>query len=102
MGVNRSSIASKTFIHGSLVSLNLPTTVSQKRIDQIDQLFPGQDLSEFISLQSVFTWSCNPSTNKGFGAGSTTVDCGTTGNTQQALSSLIVIEKDIPSLLLKN
>ena len=111
MGVWNTSIPAKTFIHGTLVSLNTISTVSLQREGQIDSLFSSNNIKSFISLSNVFTRSCNssstssntnvPTVPMGNGGGIASIPCGSTSNLQQSLASLIVIKKNIPSLLFK-
>ncbi|MBP7885439.1 hypothetical protein KAZ93_04805 [Patescibacteria group bacterium] len=94
----------KTYLHGKLASLNLPTsTPSIQRELQVTSLFGTTDYNAFINLQNVFTRQCNPLTGRGIGAtGSvaTSIDCDDIDDLF-AQNSLIVIEKDVSSVLLR-
>ena len=97
-------IVVKTYLHGKLASLNLPTsTPSIQRELQVTSLFGTTDYNQFINLQNVFTRQCNPLTGRGIGAtGSvaTSIDCDDIDDLF-AQNSLIVIEKDVSSVLLR-
>ena len=103
-----SPIDAKTFIHGKLTSLSLPSTSYTKREQQIESLFGSEKfniMKWFISLQDVFKRKCNTTTWLGIEGWTNSsiaknIACGSNIDKHRS-SSLIVVEKDYPTTLLK-
>lgn len=100
-------VEAKTFIHGRLSSLNLPSSSYAKREQQVEKVLGTATLNEYISLQNVFTRQCSDVTwYWTTGVNNIVVwpaiPCNNTGD-NHLFSSLIVIESNkVPTLLLNN
>lgn len=89
------SFPRKTYIHGKLVSLHTPTAPTIAKQNHVNTKFwPG--FQTYISLQEVFAWRCNSTTNI---ASDTTICSSLTD--PYAFAPLTVIDRYFPSILLQ-
>jgi hypothetical protein len=86
------SFPRKTYIHGKLVSLHTPDTPTPTKQNHIAAKF-WLGFETYISLQEVFAWRCNPSTN----IASDGTSCSFAVD-PYALAPLVVIDRHFPSL----
>lgn len=93
--ISQEEFQHKLFFHGKITSLNSPLEYSEWRWQQInDLLWPGYE--NWISLQKVFTWYCNPVSGSG---SDSTSDC-SKAEDSNALIPLIIIDSKYNSKLI--
>lgn len=94
-GTTPAAVQNKLYFNGKISTLNMPVEPVQGRIDQITNLL-GASFVNWINLQNVFTWQCNPIS----AVGTDGVSCGNASD-QYANIPFIVRDEQITSRLLQ-